>query len=178
MKNKQVIKNCIKVTFFLLFSVFIFHSTAIDAKSKKSKRKFPHGCRALGYGFADKYLILRPQTEEGRQTLYLLHNKSYKPVKLILIKSSQQIHMPSYKNTIKGNQWAAFATDEHEMKFRCINPSNNQSTTLDCSKIFEACQYTRAKFDQGNMGNYWVVKSDPLRRTIYKSILYGILLRW
>lgn len=173
---KQSINKIFKFTVLIVSILLIFNSAFIYAKEK---RKFPRGCRPIGFDFKDQYLLLKSEAEEHPQTLYLLHNTSRYDIQLSLVNNNNLIKTPRFENTIKSKLWGAFATDEPEMKFSChIKSKHHDDRMVDCSNIFEICQYNRAKFADNNMGNYWVVNSNTLRKTVYKAITYGILLRW
>lgn len=162
--------------------LILFFALAIpnNAFAKRSKRKFPHGCRSVGYSFVNRLLVLQPdETNPNPQTLYFIKNTSHHKILLTVEKLPNQIFLPSFNNEIRGNQWGAFATDEKVIRFRCILiPRNGQEETIDCADTLTLCQYNNVKFADNNHGNYWVVNSETLRNTIRTSINKGILLRW
>jgi len=145
----------------------------------KQPRRFPHGCRALGSKFHHDLLVLENAAEEHPQTLYLVHNLSSGPITLKRKRLDSRDLAPIYKNTIKYDQWGAFATDKPMMYFACFSgDAKEYSYQINCRDVLEICQYTRAKFGEGNMGNYWSVKSNGQRAAMRDAIKQGILLRW
>ena len=158
-------------------SLMVMLLFTFDAHAAKD-RKFPHGCRDVGYEYKDGLLVFKPVVEDGAQTLFLLHNKSHYKVHLQLVKLPHKPFAPKYENEIKGNQWGAFATDLPVMQFKCSYDTGYDTQQTDCAQLFEICQYTRAKFSQHNGGNYWVINSGTQRNAVYGSIHNGILLRW
>ena len=162
----------------LLLGAVISHST-LAAKKTRVKRRFPHGCRDVGYEFKNQLLVLKPQSEEHPQTIYLIHNLSHGHLLLQLEKLPQHTFSPHYKNVVRPNQWGAFATDQSIMQFKCSKATRRSAgEQIDCGHVLELCQYTRAKFADNNMGNYWAVVSKTRRGAMNEAIAKGILLRW
>ena len=145
----------------------------------KQERRFPHGCRDVGSSFKGNLLILEPESEETPQTLFLVHNISGSPVMLKRKRVDSKDFGPNYKNVIRYNQWGIFVTDKPMLYFSCHSkPHDGYSYQLDCRDVVELCQFTRAKFGDGNNGNYWAVKSNGRRAGMRDAIRQGILLRW
>lgn len=174
-----------------------FTHTAFAAKKE---RRFPHGCREMGYGYKDRLLILKPvpndsikpktpQTapngeqqksaepvEVPIQTLYLIHNLSGQSIYLKTKKLPDVPFSPTYENTIRPNQWAALAINQKELQFTCAAAGTGEQ--IDCTNMFELCQYNHAKFASHNQGTYWVVQSASQGEAKWGSIRNGILLKW
>ena len=168
----------LKSTIFLISSLFFLGSTftnnALAAKKKKTKRRFPLGCRPIGYEFKDNLLILKPVSNKERiQTLYLIHNVSHQPVYMEIKKLDTQAFSPSYENTINPNSWGAFALNQEVLQLSC----STHGSPLDCWDILELCQYNNAKFAEHNQGTYWIVKSGSRSHAVYGAIHNGILLK-
>lgn len=170
----------------------------------KRQRRFPHGCRHMGYGYKDGLLILKPipndsikpkktemaaNEEEQKpqrkpekppevpiQTLYLIHNLSGNSIHLRTKKLPDVPFSPTHENTIRPNQWAALAVNQKELQFTCAMAGTGEM--MDCTNMFELCQYNRAKFAAHNQGTYWVIKSGSRGQAKYGSIRNGILLKW
>ena len=161
---------------YSLFSTFIFvlSVTSIQAKSER----FPHGCRELGSKISNDLLILENAAEEHPQTLYLIHNIYGGPVILKRLKTHDKDLGPLYKNKLGYNEWGAFAMDKQIMHFACYTGDGDLQQQVNCGQAIDICQYTRAKFGEGNMGNYWSVKSTDLYNAKRQAIQQGILLRW
>ena len=174
--------HCFKlITLTLILFSFMTTQSALGArKSKRSQRRFPRGCRHVGFEFKNDLLILKPLSEETPQTLYMFHNTSNSNIILKLVKQPHEVFSPNYENKIRPYQWAAFAMDKENMQFSCKKSYRNSTDddTTDCGGVLEVCQYTRAKFGGSNKGNYWVVSSSPRYSTVRTSIQKGILLRW
>lgn len=146
---------------------------------KGPPRKFPHGCRELGYEFKGPLLVLKPVSEETSQTLYLLHNSSHNKLVLELVHLPEQPFIPNFANEVHGDQWAALAMDRQIMQFRCQKMlGGGRTQSVSCENTVEACQYTRAKFASNNRGNYWVENSNSKIGVVRTAITKGILLRW
>ncbi len=158
----------------LLLSLFFAHNAYSAA------RKFPHGCRTVGFGFAHGLLVLQSTNEDGPQTLYLIHNTAHEPIMMQQDKKKSEIFKSAYKNIIEPDEWAVFATDKNDLRMRCSTTFNEEEGhQVSCADLLELCQYNRAKFGPSNGGNYWVVPSEPVQKTaVRKTIKNGILLRW
>ena len=148
--------------------------------ANRSRRKFPHGCRVVGFSFNNHRIVLKPANKENLspdvpQTLYLIHNRSHHiGVQVEVPKSSAEPFSLTYKNTIKANQWAALSVDHSTMVFGC---STRSEGSINCFRRVEICQYNNAKFASHNTGTYWVVNSGVQKTAVYGSIRSGILLR-
>jgi len=182
----------------LLIAGAIGHNNAFAATKKQ--RRFPHGCRHMGYGYQDGLLILKPipndsikpkktetlaNKEQQKpikpeeipvQTLYLLHNLSSHSIYLRTKKLPDVPFSPTHENTVRPNQWAALAVNQKELQFTCAMAGTGEK--IDCTNMFELCQYNRAKFASHNQGTYWVIKSGSRGQAKYGSIRNGILLKW
>lgn len=181
---------------FAAASAFIVGTTMTHtAFAAKKKRRFPHGCRHLGYGYKDGLLILKPAPNNSIkpktpkiaaneqqpqavpiQTLYLIHNLSGHSIFVKVKKMADQPFSPTHENTIRPNQWAALAVNQKELHFTCAMAGTGEQT--ECTNLFELCQYNHAKFAQHNQGTYWVVKSSSRAQAKWGSIRSGILLKW
>jgi hypothetical protein len=142
-----------------------------------TKSPFPAGCRTVGHEFINHLMILKPDMEDHPQTLYMIHNTSAQTIKLQLYKTSGQRYSPNYDNIIAKGEWGVFAMDEEFLPFVCATMAKKEITPVACHDTVEVCQYTRAKFDVANMGNYWVSHSRSLSSAIKESSGDGILLR-
>jgi len=163
----------------LTIFIAIFISLIFISSSFALARKYPHGCKDVGYVFENRLLVLKPASENHPQTVYLIHNKLKKSVKLIFIKPIGQGYMPHFKNIIKANKWGSFATDQPQLKFLCqISLKKRGKRTINCGSALELCQYIRAKFPGSHMGSYWAVRSDTQRNAKYTTIKQGVLLKW
>lgn len=138
-------------------------------------KKFPNGCREVGFEFKDGKLILNPVSEEGEiQTVYLVHNNSDNAVKFESEKLPGQVFAPNYKHTIDSNLWSSFSLGDPRVQFVC----KSDDATVNCNDVVEVCQYTRAKFASHNGGTYWIKKSETQSQAVRSIISNGVLLRW
>ena len=180
----RVVSSAIGISLVIGLSV---GSDAWAAKKNRkepdvSKRRFPHGCRMVGFDFDDNTVMLRSSKPEGEspQTLYLIHNVSDRAIYLKAKKTSDQPFMLSYPNVVNVGEWGAFATDFRHISFSCTAPAgvDEGNQPIRCAGALDICQYDNVKFSATNGGNYWIVKSDTLRNAMYGAIGSGILLRW
>lgn len=188
---------------FTAAALFIAGTTiSHGAFAAKEQRRFPHGCRHIGYRYQDGLLILKPVPNDSTkpkklkmaaneqhlpekqkprkvpiQTLYLIHNLSGHSIYLKAKKLPDVPFSPTHENTIRPNQWAAFAVNQKELQFTCTMAGTGGGQ-IDCTNTFELCQYNHAKFAQHNQGTYWVVKSASRSQAKWGSIRSGILLKW
>ncbi len=176
------------IKFFALLlavSSLIYYSDSFAAKTTAAKpkkaakppRKYPHGCRELGYEFESSLLILKPVSEsEDIQTVYLVHNKAPHPVHFIAKRDPKDYTAPPFENVIRGGQWGAFAMNQAAVEFICSTP--DQAQTINCGDVLELCQYTRAKFGTAINGTYWIMPSSSQKEAVRRTIHDGVLLRW
>lgn len=136
---------------------------------------YPRGCEVKGFSFDFHYLILNP---EGDQTFYLLQNVSPAQIELRRHETRNVFMSPVLLAHIDAGRWAAFASDEKNMQFKCYSNENGESIQVDCRDVLDICQYPRVKFALSNMGNYWVATNKSQSRIIKDAISKGILLRW
>jgi len=67
---------------------------------------FPGGCRDTGYSFKLYVLMLHPEAKGDVQSLYFMHNKSGRKLKLSQMKVSRDKPYTLYlNNVIKPNKW-------------------------------------------------------------------------
>lgn len=161
---------------FAVMMAFIFSSTAIAAK----KRKFPPGCTPTGFSFKYHVLMLHPHAAGKQQSLFFVHNKTLKSVRLFQMRSGDEPYIMHLNNTIKPNQWGVFSTDEELVKFICALPEKKSKfgTVINCKSALELCEYVNVKFSASTHGNYWSVGSNSRRGAINNVIHQGILLKW
>lgn len=159
-------------------SCLVVCSALLALSTQAAVRKFPHGCRPVGSKFSGNLLVLDNMAEEHPQTLYLVHNINNGAVTLKRRPVNSQDLGPLYKNTIRYDQWGGFATDKQLQYFACYSGEGEYMHAIDCANAIEVCQYTRAKFGEGNMGTYWSVKSMSLYGAKREAIQQGLLLRW
>ena len=166
------------LAFALVFSYNALAATN-SAKLKRPPRKWPHGCREIGYDFQSNLLVLNPVSDtEKIQTVYLIHNKSPQDIHFMAERDPKDITALDYENVIKGEQWAAFALNLPTVSFRCVvdNETNEQ---VDCAQTLELCQFNRAKFGTALYGTYWMIQSFAEKDTTYRELMrMGVLLRW
>jgi hypothetical protein len=142
---------------------------------------FPGGCRDTGYSFKLYVLMLHPEAKGDVQSLYFMHNKSGRKLKLSQMKVSRDKPYTLYlNNVIKPNKWGVFATDSPVVKFVCSVPvrGNPHGKVVDCKKSLDICEYTNVKFADNNYGNYWGVKSKAKISARNDIIRQGVLLKW
>lgn len=140
-----------------------------------SDRRFPHGCRQLGYDFQDPLLIIKSNAQSQNQTLFLVHNTAEHDIRLK--DDNAPRFAPNYEKVIPANQWAAFSFDTDLVQFSCDRP-NETDSKLNCQSVIELCQYNNAKFPEQNFGTYWLEKTGSRDATMEDAIQKGILLRW
>lgn len=140
----------------------------------KEARKYPHGCRQVGFDFSNGQLHLKIITPDGLpQTLYLIHNKS--PYEIMLKNAQSSKYIPNYEKKIPQDRWVAFGRDVNEITFACLTPDRQ---FLDCNEVIELCNYNNVKFPYTNVGTYWITNPGSQQEAMHGSISKGILLRW
>ncbi len=163
----------------ILFIGLIFHSYDISAETR-----LPNGCTPTGFSFKYYVLTLHPNSSGKSQSLYFVHNKTLKTIKIYQMRRGDEPHTMHLNNKIRPNQWGVYATDEKEVRFICtIAASNSRAKSkygriIDCDKVIELCEYKNVKFSYNNQGNYWGVNSASKWGAIRSIIFQGILLRW
>lgn len=166
---------------FMLLLLTITYDTFAMAKSKTKSviREFPRSCIPVGYSYQYRMLILEPKSEEHQQTLYMIHNISNKAVTLRQATDGDDFYVMHLKHTIKGNTWAALATDFKKSKHICTTEKKGleYGEIIDCKSALKICEYTRSKFGSNHRGNYWLASGLPQKALVRKVIRHGILLQ-
>jgi len=162
-----------------LVGVCLLITAADAARRDRPARKWPRGCKTVGYQFQAGQLILDPQVEDSDQTVYLIGNRSRGR---LLVKFKEQeyalIH-PNWQTEINYNRFSAFATDEKNIHFTCQKIHRGKvGDKVDCGETLKICQYPRAKFAEHNLGNYWITHNQSLNQAVRAIIRRGVLLRW
>lgn len=154
--------------------------TLISFPSYAARNLYPKGCEPKGYEYKDLALIFKPVgPTEKLQTLFLVHNISNYPVKLISQKLRHQAFAPKFKHIIDGQNWAVFVTNSSETHFKCVaNNGYDSGAHVDCSQVLQICQYPRAKFAVHNRGTYWLAQTYSMKEAVRSAVKNGILLRW
>ena len=142
-------------------------------------KRFPNGCKPVGFEYQDGMLVLMPVSETDQiQTVYLIHNMSHDTVNFISKKMPNQVFAPKYKHSIRPASWSSFSTNEHKIQFICKQGGYSYGQQINCADVLEICQYPRAKFAPHNGGTYWIKKSESRRQAVRSVIRNGVLLRW
>lgn len=146
----------------------------------KYENGFPKGCRAIGYAYQERKLVLTPTNDEfERQTLYLIKNKSNRPITLLASDANYDLLGMNWEMTTKPNQWSSFALNKSRLPFVCKREINrNTQEVVDCGDVIEVCEYNNAKFGEHILGSYWVITNQTAATVVSKTIKKGILLRW
>lgn len=152
----------------------LFLTTAISVNSY-SASPYPRGCEVVGFGFQQNQLILN---DTGKQTLYLIQNHSTHPISLEHITSSEVFMAPKLETKILPGYWAAFASNEANLHFKCSEQASDQTLESNCAELLDVCQYPRAKFALSNEGNYWISTNKPQSQVIHETATKGIYLKW
>lgn len=154
--------------------------SAANAKEEKIKKpkRFPLGCKNVGFSYQNKNLILKPVVEgDSKQTVYFIHNISGHTVQLVSVNPSDDLYAVSYKTVIDGGLWAAFAIDYPQRQFTCSSFVNG-GTPVDCSTALDICEYPCVVFGEHNGGNYFPSENRNMVDTIYQvNRGTGILLK-
>ena len=153
----------------LLVSGFLFFVFTAQATN------FPRGCEVNGFGYSGNYLILNA---EGRQTFFLIQNRSKQTVQLERHETRDVFMSPKMQTFLAPSHWAAFASDEQNLNFKCSSKNEDTLTPISCTEVLEICQYPRAKFALSNMGNYWVSTNKTQDLVIKEAVAKGIYLKW
>tara|TARA_Y100001956_G_scaffold82770_1_gene105495 strand:+ start:3147 stop:3644 length:498 start_codon:yes stop_codon:yes gene_type:complete len=136
---------------------------------------FPKGCEKTGFGYNGPLLTFNHANE---QAYFLIHNRSYQPIKLKHVETTDVFMSPSLTAYLKPNYWAAFASDMPEQLFQCVVIEEKIPKQVNCRDVLDVCQYPRVKFALSNMGNYWVAVNKAQRQVIQESTKKGIFLKW
>jgi hypothetical protein len=157
--------------------LFLFASTLIASaySTPVVKSNFPRGCEVIGYGYQQNHLILN---DTGKQTLYLIQNRGSHPIELEHVTSTEVFMAPKLEAQILPGYWAAFASDEANNHFKCLEHINDQSHETNCAQLLDICQYPRVKFALSNQGNYWISTNKPQAQVIKEAATKGIYLKW
>ena len=139
------------------------------------KSNFPRGCEVIGYGYQQDHLILN---DTGKQTLYLIQNRSANPIELEHVTTTEVFMAPKLETQILPGYWAAFASDEANNHFKCIEHINDQTREVNCADLLDICQYPRVRFALSNQGNYWISTNKPQAQVIKEAATKGIYLKW
>ena len=156
-------------------SFFILFVLTLSVSMKSAYCQFPRGCEVTGFSYIDNRLMLN---ETGNQTFYLIQNKSDATILLTRHETKNVFMSPNLKKTLEPKRWAAFASDEQNMHFNCLEKQNDSLVSIDCRETLEVCQYPRVKFALSNMGNYWVAANMSKNQVMKEAIAKGILLHW
>lgn len=148
--------------------LFLFGLTAHAAH-------FPRGCEVSGFGYSGRYLILNA---EGRQTFFLLQNRSTDTIQLERHETRDVFMSPKLQTFLASSQWGAFASDEQNLNFQCSIKTDETLKPINCNEVLEICQYPRAKFALSNMGNYWVSTNKTQDLIIKEAVAKGVYLKW
>src|SRR3990167_6018300 len=133
-------------------------------KNKKMPRKFPYGCREVGFSFESNRLLLSMILDGQEQTLYLIHNRA--PFNISVKADAESKFIPTYDKVIGASTWLTFARDVKEVRFACFSENDD---VLDCGEILEVCNYNNVKFPDSNLGTYWITNSGTKDEAIYGS---------
>lgn len=136
---------------------------------------FPRGCEAKGFAFQDNYLIMN---ESGRQSFFLIQNKSEDTIEMQRIETRQVFISPPLVVKIEPANWAAFASDVPNFHFRCYLKKEDNLSQTDCKQVLDICEYPRVRFALSNMGNYWVSSNKSQEQVINEAVAKGIYLKW
>jgi len=147
----------------------------LEMPKGSAKRKFPHGCRELGFEFQSPLLLIKSNPKGQQQTLFLIHNIT--PTDIRLKDETAPRFSPNYEKIIPANSWAAFAFDSDLVQFNCSAAVNDENK-FNCQHAVELCQYNNAKFPDQNFGTYWLEETGSRDETMEEAIQKGILLRW
>ena len=147
----------------------------IMALTHQSVHAYPKGCEVTGFGYSNRYLVLN---ERGKQTFYLIQNKSKSTIELQRHETRDVFMSPNLEALLKPSAWAGFASDVQDMYFQCYIRDNHDISPVPCQEVLDVCQYPRVKFALSNMGNYWVSVNKSQSQVIKEAIRKGLLLRW
>ena len=136
---------------------------------------FPRGCEVTGFGYQNNYLVINP---DGQQAYFLIQNRSNQTIQLQRYETRDVFMSPKLETNLASTYWAAFASDEPNMYFKCLINTESKTSLVSCSEVLEVCRYPRARFALSNMGNYWVSTNKPQNLVIKESIAKGIYLKW
>jgi hypothetical protein len=153
----------------------LFVGALILGTHSVSASTFPRGCEVKGFGYTQNFLVLN---ELGEQTFYLIQNRSNSQIELERYDTSEAFMSPLLQSKIDAQNWAAFASDEANLHFRCYQHSNSNTALINCNDVLDVCQYPRAKFALANMGNYWVSTNKSQPQVIKDATDKGIYLKW
>lgn len=151
---------------------FLFLLTFLSTQANA----FPRGCEVTGYGFNQGFVIFNP---EGKQTLYLIANRTNKPIYLERFTNADDFMSPKLEANLMPGAWGAFAAELRNVPFGCYYlDSEKNKVKLNCQDSLDICQYPRAKFALSNMGTYWVSSNKDQIQVTHEAAAKGIYLKW
>lgn len=150
--------------------------TALEKAERESKR-FPIGCRPVGYKQSLKVLTLYPGKESALQSMYFFLNQLPETVSLYQMRDKDSIYSMRFNHSIKGNSWAVLATGEPLLKYTCTlgDGKTGYGKIVDCAETIKVCQYVNVKFGLNNKGNFWIVDSNTRNGAVSEVVHYGII---
>lgn len=160
-----------------LFFLCIPGLVSLSWAEEKENTRNPAGCNDVGYTFNLKTLHLLPHTEGGGQSLYVMYNKSQKPVTLFQMRDEESSYSMYFNHKINPGNWAILATCEKQMKYICTTADEKSAygKIIDCQKNLQICEYNNVKFGLNNKGNYWLVNSNSKNAAVREVVRYGII---
>ena len=146
-----------------------------EEKAQKEERRFPIGCRPVGYKQSLRVVTLYPGQEGALQTMYFFYNQLSESLSLYQMRDKDSELSTRYNHTIKPNSWAVLATGEPLVKYLCSlgDGKSGYGKIVDCADSIKVCEYVHVKFGLNNKGNFWIV--DTRNGAVHEVVHYGII---
>lgn len=148
-----------------------------EEKAQKEERRFPIGCRPVGYKQSLKVVTLHPGQEGALQTMYFFYNQLSESLSLYQMRDKDSELSTRYNHTIKPHSWAVLATGEPMVKYLCSlgDGKSGYGNIVDCADSIKICEYVHVKFGLNNKGNFWIVDSNTRNGAVNEVVHYGII---
>ena len=153
--------------------------TAADRalKIEKEESRSPIGCKDLGYTFDLKTLYIESDSEEAKQSLYFIYNRSPHSIDLFQMRGEESARSMFLNHRVGAKQWAVLSTSHKHMRYVCAIAEGKSpyGKIVDCGNTLKVCQYNNVRYGMNNQGNYWLVNSSTRTGAVNAVVHYGII---
>ena len=142
-----------------VFAVLLIISAGCRAQDKGAA--FPEGCRAEGFKFSGKELVLN---SGGGDTLnlFLFHNISEDTIYINHEPKNNPGASAGWSTELAAGNWTAISISEKNFAFNCGKMVPGKFELVLCSGELKVCKFTNPVFNKEKSGSYWVTENKPL----------------